>query len=126
MFPWVNDIMSRKAEMILGVIGGIFGILMGIFAVVVGGIGSAFDPHDASSALVSSLGLWAVIFGVLGIVGGAVVNKNKKMAGGLMLACGLLGFIAISMFWIIPGLLLFIGGTLTFLTKDENVMNITN
>ena len=28
--------MSRRAEMILGVIGGIFGILFGMFAVVVG------------------------------------------------------------------------------------------
>jgi TM2 domain-containing membrane protein YozV len=42
------------------------------------------------------------------------------MAGGLMLACGILGFIAISAFWIIPGLLLLIGGALTLITKDEN------
>lgn len=120
--------MSRRAEMILGVIGGIFGVLFGMFAVMVGGIGDAFDVSEAST--VSSLGLGAVILGVLGIVGGAVVNKNKKMAGGLMLACGILGFIAISMFWIIPGLLLIIGGILTFLTKDEtkdeNVMKLTN
>jgi TM2 domain-containing membrane protein YozV len=48
------------------------------------------------------------------------------MAGGLMLACGLFGFIAISMFWIIPGLLLIIGGILTFLAKDKNVKRVTN
>lgn len=115
--------MSRRAEMILGIIGGIFGIFMGIFAVMVGGIGSVFGASGAST--VSSLGFGAVILSVLGIVGGAIVNKNKKMAGGLMLATGLLGFIAISMFWIIPGLLLIIGGILTFLTKDENATTVT-
>lgn len=104
--------MSRRAEMILGVIGGIFGILMGIFVVVVGGIGSLSGSSVYS--LVFYLGLGAVILGILGIVGGIVVNKNKKMAGGLMLTCGLLGFIAIYLLWIIPGLLLIIGGILTF------------
>lgn len=116
--------MSRRAEMILGVIGGIFGILFGIFAITVAGIGSIFGASDAS--LVFNLGFAAVLLGILGIVGGAVTNKNKKMAGGLMLATGLLGFIAISMFWTIPGLLLLIGGILTFVTKDENVVIATN
>ncbi len=37
-----------------------------------------------------------------------------------------LDFIAISIFWLIPSLLLLIGGILTFLTKDENAMNVTN
>jgi hypothetical protein len=67
--------MSRRAEMILGVIVGIFGILFVIFAVMVGGIGNAFGDSDAS--LVSSLGLGAVILGVLGIVGGAVGLCSK-------------------------------------------------
>jgi hypothetical protein len=66
--------MSRRAEMILGVIGGIFGILMGVFAVTIGGLATAFGDSDASTVL--SLGLGAVILGVLGIVGGG--NSQQK------------------------------------------------
>jgi hypothetical protein len=43
-----------------------------------------------------------------------------------MLACGLLGFIALSLSWIILDLLLIIGGILAFLIKNENVMSFTN
>lgn len=116
--------------MILGIIGGIFGIFVGIFAVIVGGLGSLFgasNTHIASSGAftVLYLGLGAVVLGVLGIVGGAIVNKNKKLAGSLMLATGLSGFITTSTFWIIPGFLLMIGGILAFLTKDEDAVKVT-
>jgi hypothetical protein len=126
--------------MILGVIGGIFGVLFGIFAVIIGeiakvisgGIGgrilgvilSGFGASNTPMA--SSLGSIAVILGIFGIVGGAVVDKNKNVAGGLMLACSIIGFIALSMFWIVPGLLLLIGGLLIFLTKDGNVTNVND
>jgi hypothetical protein len=126
--------MGRIAEMILGVIGGIFGVLFGIFAVIVGeiakvvtggivgvilsGLGVSYTP------MASSLGSIAVILGIFGIVGGAIVDKNKNVAGGLMLACSIIGFIALSVFWFVPGLLLLIGGLLTFLTKEETVTHV--
>jgi len=106
--------MNRTAEIILGVVGGIFGILSGIFALIVGGLGSAFDVSDAD--LIIYLGFGAILLGVLGIIGGAIVNKNNKMAGGLMLASGILGFIAVSAFWTIAGILLIVGGILALRT----------
>lgn len=113
--------MTRTAEMILGVIGGIFGIIAGVFAITVGGLGSAFGVSDAG--LVAILGFGAILLGLLGLVGGAIVNKNNKVAGGLMLSTGILGFIAISAFWILAGILLIIGGILAIRTKDEDIQH---
>lgn len=104
---------------------------MGIFAVIVGGLGilsGASDTSIASScySTVSFLGLGAVILGVLGIVGGAVVNKNKK--NGWWLNASLWATRVHSNLYALnfPGLLLIIGGILGFLTKNRNVMSVTN
>jgi hypothetical protein len=101
---------SRTAEMILGVLGGIFGIFSGIFAVFVGGMGGAFGASGAST--ITGLGMSAIILGIIGIVGGAIVNKNINAAKYLMLFSGIVGFIAISAFWIIAGIMLIVGGIL--------------
>ena len=105
--------MGRTAEMILGILGGIFGILGGLFAITVGGLGAAFEVTGASEVV--WLGAAAVVLGIIGIIGGAIVNRNTKLAGGLMLFCGVVGFIAISAAWTIGGILLIVGGALSFL-----------
>lgn len=110
--------MGRTAEMILGVLGGIFGILVGSFGIIIGGLGGAFGFPDASGII--GLGIAAVILGTIGIIGGAIVNRNTKLAGGLMLFSGVAGFIAIQpALWIIGGLLLIVGGALSFLKSPE-------
>lgn len=108
--------MSRTAELVLGIIGGIFGILAGFFAMFVGGLGQAFGLAEAE--MVTGLGFGAIILGVIGIIGGAIANKNNKAAGGLMLISGIGGFIAVSAFWIISGILLIVGGGLAFRSKE--------
>ena len=110
--------MGRTAEMILGILGGIFGILGGLFAITVGGLSAAFEVTGASEVV--WLGTAAVILGVIGIIGGAIVNRNTKLAGCLMLFCGVVGFIAISAAWLIGGILLIMGGALSFLRSPED------
>lgn len=44
---------SRTAELVLGIIGGIFGIIAGLLAMAIGGIGSALET--SGSAGVSNL-----------------------------------------------------------------------
>ncbi len=107
--------MGRTAELVLGLVGGIFGILVGIFAMFVGGFGAALGVHGAET--ITGLGFGAMILGVIGIIGGAIANRNNKAAGGLLLLSGILGFIAVSAFWIIPGILLIVGGALAFRSK---------
>jgi predicted RNA-binding Zn-ribbon protein involved in translation (DUF1610 family) len=106
---------SRTGEMILGIICGLIGIIAGIFAISVGGIAGAFGMQDAS--LVVGGGFGAILLGIIGIVGGAIANKNNKYAGYLMLISGIFGFIAVSAFWIISGLILIIGGALALREK---------
>jgi RNA polymerase subunit RPABC4/transcription elongation factor Spt4 len=102
---------SRTGEMVLGIIGGLIGIIVGVFAISVGGLAGAFGNPDAS--LVVGGGFGALLLGVIGIVGGAIANKNNKYGGYLMLISGLLGFIAVSAFWLISGLMLILGGILS-------------
>jgi len=107
--------LSRTAE-VLGVVGGIFGILTGIFAMFVGTIGGIFEYGMITLALepLFNLGFGAVILGIIGIVGGTIVNRNNKAAGALMLISGVVGFIVVSLFWVIAGILLIVGGILAF------------
>ena len=72
--------MGRTAEMILGVLGGILG---GLFAISIGGLGVVFETTGASEII--GLGTAAVMLGIMGIIGGAIVNRNTKLAGSLML-----------------------------------------
>lgn len=114
----VGDRIGRIAEMVLGILGGIFGILGGLFAIFIGGLGAVFEATGSSEII--GLGTAAIILGVIGIVGGAVVNRNPKLAGSLMIFSGVTGFIAISAAWIIGGILLIVGGILSFTRSPEN------
>jgi len=99
----------------LAIIATLSGIIASIFAISVGGIAGAFGMQDAS--LVVGGGFGAILLGIIGIVGGAIANKNNKYAGYLMLISGIFGFIAVSAFWIISGLMLIIGGALALREK---------
>lgn len=106
---------SRTGEMILGIIGGLIGIIAGILAISIGGIAGVFGVDHAPSIIGGGFG--AILLGIIGIVGGAIANKNNKYAGYLMLISGIFGFIAVSAFWIISGLILIIGGALALREK---------
>lgn len=107
----------RTAALILGIIGGVLGIIAGIAAMMIGGIGVAFEAEGAG--MIGGLGFFAIIFGIVGIVGGALANRSPKLSAILELAAGLLGFIAISMFWIPAGLCLIAGALLAFLGRKH-------
>lgn len=106
------------APKILGIIGGIFGILSAIFALTVGGIGGAFGAPGAG--LIGSLGFAALLISIVGLVGGAISDEHQKAGGIMMLVCGVCGFVAISAFWTIAGLLLVVGGILALVKNRKN------
>ncbi len=110
--------MSRNAELALGIVGGLFGILTGIFAMFVGGLGGAFGAEGAET--VTLLGFGAVLFGIMGIVGGALVTHNQKAGGAMMLISGILGFVTTSLFWIVAGLILIAGGILALRSRSAS------
>lgn len=105
------------AALVLGIVGGCFGILAGLLAMVVGGVGTAFEAEG--SGTVTGLGFAAIFIAVVGIVGGALA-KSKPVAAAILqaIAC-VAGFIAVSAFWLISGPLLLGGAILAFLGRPR-------
>jgi hypothetical protein len=103
---------KKTGEPILGVVGGLLGTLAGVIVVYLNGLGGA--TSSGMAAMVSNLGYAAIVLGILGFIGGAIVGRYKNAGGALMLLSGFLGFLSISFFWILAGILLIAGGILTF------------
>lgn len=113
---------SRTAEFVLGLLGGIFGIISGFMAMMLGGVAGAFEAEGAST--VGNLGVSAIAFSILAIVGCVIVKKHVKLGGLFMLIAGIGGIISISMFYILPGALLIIGSLMALLSKDNKVETV--
>jgi hypothetical protein len=107
----------KTASLVLGITGGVFGILSGLLAMMIGGIGSAFAAEGSGSVV--WLGFAAILLGVLGIIGGALSNRSPGKASLLQAMAGFFGFIAVSLFWILAGVLLLIGALMAFLGRDR-------
>ncbi len=105
----------KIAALILGIIGGLAGLVGGILALTVGGLGGAFGAHGAH--LVTHLGGWAIVFSLVGIIGGALAMGPSKIAGIMMLISAIGGLISISMFYVIAFVLLLVGGILALCSQ---------
>ncbi|PGZ97119.1 hypothetical protein COE51_15155 [Bacillus pseudomycoides] len=109
--------MKRTTEFVLGLIGGIFGILCAFMALMIGGIGAAFEADGANSII--GLGWAAIALSILGIVGSVMVKSKAKVGGIMMLVAAIGGIICISAFYILPGILLLIGGLMGVFRKEK-------
>lgn len=114
----------RVAALVLGIIGGVLGILAGILAITVGGLGQAVGAQHAGE--VTGLGFLAFAMAVVGIVGGALALSKQRVAALLMLIAGIVGFIAVSAFWLLSGPLLLIGALLAFLGRAPKAVATTS
>ncbi|PEO87291.1 hypothetical protein CN558_10585 [Bacillus wiedmannii] len=113
--------MKRTAEFVLGLIGGIFGILCAFIALFIGGLGSALEADGANTVI--GLGWGAVALSVLGIVGSVMVRSKAKVGGIMMTIAAIGGFICISLIYLLPGVLLLIGGLMGIFRKDKAVVS---
>lgn len=109
--------MKRTAEFVLGLIGGIFGILCAFIALFIGGLGSALEADGANTVI--GLGWGAVGLSVLGIVGSVMVRSKAKVGGIMMTVAAIGGFICISVIYLLPGVLLLIGGLMGIFRKNK-------
>ncbi|HDR4520574.1 TPA: DUF4064 domain-containing protein [Bacillus cereus] len=109
--------MKRTAEFVLGLIGGIFGILCAFIALFIGGLGSALEADGANTVI--GLGWGAVGLSILGIVGSVMVRSKAKAGGITMTVAAIGGFICISVIYLLPGVLLLIGGLMGIFRKDK-------
>ncbi|PFC89764.1 hypothetical protein CN308_30175 [Bacillus cereus] len=97
--------------------GGIFGILCAFIALFIGGLGSALEADGANTVI--GLGWGAVALSVLGIVGSVMVRSKAKVGGIMMTIAAIGGFICISLIYLLPGVLLLIGGLMGVFRKDK-------
>ncbi|QGQ46626.1 DUF4064 domain-containing protein [Metabacillus sediminilitoris] len=107
--------MKRTTEFVLGLIGGIFGLIGAVMAIFVGVLDEAFS----GSTEISGLGWSAVLLSILGIVGSVIVKRKPKLGGAFMTIAAIGGTISIFVFYILPGVLLFIGGIMGLFRKDK-------
>ncbi len=105
---------KRTAEFIVGLIGGIFGILGGLLGMMIGGMSAAFG----GGASVVWLGISAIAFSILGIVGSATVRHNSKKGGWMMLIAAVGGTISVSFAYALAGPLLLVAGLLALIRKE--------
>ncbi|WP_424349629.1 DUF4064 domain-containing protein [Latilactobacillus sp. 5-91] len=106
---------SRTAEMVLGIMGGIFGIIAGVFSFFMGGIDSAMNSTSSSSLF--GLGIGCIIASIVAIILVCMINKNRVVMGWIIIACGVLNIIFVSAFGILSGALIIIAGILALVRK---------
>ncbi|MDP2932781.1 MAG: DUF4064 domain-containing protein [bacterium] len=121
--------MGRTGEMILGIVGGIFGLIgafMALAAVsVVGGLSKAFqNSTDAAATGTQMSGLsgqvwFAVLAAVVGLAGAVIVKSNAKRGGWLMIISAVVGSLAAGFFYVLGGLCLLIAGILALARKEQ-------
>lgn len=111
--------MARTIEFVLGLIGGIFGFFGAVIGLAIGGLGGAFGASEASTIM--SLAWVAILFAILGIVGSVVVKSKAKLGGTFMLVSAIGGLICISFFYLLPFVLLLIGGLMGLIKKDGHI-----
>lgn len=99
---------SRTIELVLGLLGGIFGFFGALFAIGFGGLAGAFGATGASDIV--GLGFAAIVFSIIGIVGAVTVKSKPKRSGWFMIISAFGGLICISMAFLLPFILLLIGG----------------
>lgn len=104
--------MSRTAELVLGIIGGIFGLLASMAVIAFGGLGESVGAFGYEEFY--SRGAAGLLLGVIGIIGAAIVNSRNKVAAGLMIVSAVGGLFALGLFWGISFILLLVGGILAF------------
>ena len=107
--------MKRTGEFVLGLIGGIFGLIGAVTALFIGEIDASLN----GSSEISGLGWAAILFSILGIVGSVIVKGKPKLGGSFMTIGAIGGFISVFFFYIIPAILLLIGGLMGLLRKDK-------
>ena len=134
----------KKASVILGIIGGVIAILIGLVAVG-GGVmfrtvmpeimeteefaeayneqleGYSGEVMDAESmfnmagSVYTGFGIFIIVAGIFGIVGGALVKKNNIVAGVLMLVGAALSLFSVVGF--LAFLLMLLGGIFAFIKE---------
>ena len=103
--------------MILGIFGAIAAFIGAIIALIVGGIGGAFEAEGAETIVIG--GWIALLMSVVALVGAAITMAAPKVAAGFMVVSAIVGVIAISAAYVLATVLLLIAGLLAFIGRPK-------
>lgn len=112
--------MKRTTEFVVGLIGSILGIINGIFVLSLGALGTVLKTNVIKGSII--LGLCAILFSILGIIGVYKVKNEVKFGGWLMTIAAVGGMISISIFYILPGILLIVAGLIALIKKNQSII----
>lgn len=113
----------RIATFVLGLLGAIVGLGVSFFVIEAASFGAALKVSSGQELL--GLSLLAIVAVILAIVGASFsLVRKRKWAGWLLLVSGLVGFLAISAYWIPSGVLILVASLLAFLDKGDRKQNV--
>jgi len=69
--------------------------------------------------MVVARGIGALVFAIIGLIAGINVKKRHQLAGVLLLIAAIAGYIFLFVGFIVPGILLIIGGILALVSKGS-------
>ncbi|KZX15543.1 DUF4064 domain-containing protein [Methanobrevibacter filiformis] len=98
---------SRTAELVLGILGGVFGLIGGVFALF-------FSAFESS---IGVLGLSAILASIVGIIGTVYIKNNPKLGSIIVVISSFWLLISISLFGVLGFILLLIAGILGLIRK---------
>jgi len=103
----------RTTELILGIIGSIFGLIGAVFAMFIGALDASFNGESS----IIGLSIGGFVFSILGLIFSIIVRKNHKIYGALTLLSGVCLLICISLFGSIGAIFFGIAGILGIVRK---------
>jgi len=112
----LNKGKSRAIELLMGLFGGMFGFLGAILSIGMGRLGETFGMPEGPDII--RLGLAAIIFSIIGIIGALMIKSRTRTAGWLMVASAYGGLISTSFSFLLPFILVLIGGIRTLRDSD--------
>jgi hypothetical protein len=89
----------RTGAIVIGIIAGLAGLVSAVLALMVGGVGAAFEPEGASQLI--GLGWSALGLSLLGLIGAALWIAKPQLAPLIMAVAGVAIVFSISMFAVI-------------------------
>jgi len=107
----------RVGALVVGLIGSLWGIAAAVTTALFGGLAEAFETEGAST--ITGLGAAAVLVSIVGLVGAAIALSKPKAGGIMMIIAAVLGIILTSAMYVLPGLLLLVGGILALIGQRE-------
>ncbi|WP_412521650.1 DUF4064 domain-containing protein [Staphylococcus simulans] len=107
---------NRIAEIVLGIVGSIFGIIGGITALMVASANEAVG--NSGSGDVYTLGIIVIFLSIATFVISCLIKRKRIVMSILLIIAGVLDFFLIGIYGIIAGILILAAGVLALLRKE--------